>query len=113
MHSTRRRMFGPNCLAADETKDCRASSIGDKRDIQMMRNFQLSRIAPFLGILLALAIPASAQSQQQGGQQQAPPPSLQPPASPTSPSSEAPQNQQPGQRAQNPASTASQHGKSG
>jgi VWFA-related protein len=106
-------MFGPNCLAADETKDCRASSIGDKRDIQMMRNFQLSRIAPFLGILLALAIPALAQSQQQGGQQQAPPPSLQPPASPTSPSSEAPQNQQPGQRAQNPASTASQHGKSG
>jgi VWFA-related protein len=107
-------MFGPNCLAADETKDCRASSIGDKRDIQMMRNFQLSRIAPFLGILLALAIPARAQSQQQGGQQQAPPPpSLQPPASPTSPSSEAPQNQQPGQRAQNPASTASQHGKSG
>ena len=80
----------------------------------MMRNFQLSRIAPFLGILLALAIPALAQSQQQGGQQQAPPPpSLQPPASPTSPSSEAPQNQQPGQRAQNPASTASQHGKSG
>jgi len=80
----------------------------------MMRNFQLSRIAPFLGILLALAIPARAQSQQQGGQQQAPPPpSLQPPASPTSPSSEAPQNQQPGQRAQNPASTASQHGKSG
>jgi VWFA-related protein len=108
-------MFGPNCVAADETKDCRASSIGDKRDIQMMRNFQLSRIAPFLGILLALAIPARAQSQQQGGQQQAPPPpSLQPPAaSPTSPSSEAPQNQQPGQRAQNPASTASQHGKSG
>jgi VWFA-related protein len=108
-------MFGPNCLAADETKDCRASSIGDKRDIQMMRNFQLSRIAPFLGILLALAIPASAQSQQQGGQQQAPPPpSLQPPAAaPTVPPSEAPQNQQPGQRAQNPASTASQHGKSG
>jgi VWFA-related protein len=108
-------MFGPNCVAADETKDCRASSIGDKRDIQMMRNFQLSRIAPFLGILLALAIPARAQSQQQGGQQQAPPPpSLQPPAAaPTVPPSEAPQNQQPGQRAQNPASTASQHGKSG
>ena len=63
----------------------------------------------------ALAIPARAQSQQQGGQQQAPPPpSLQPPAaSPTVPPSEAPQNQQPGQRAQNPASTASQHGKSG
>jgi len=81
----------------------------------MMRNFQLSRIAPFLGILFALAIPARAQSQQQGGQQQAPPPpSLQPPAaSPTAPPSEAPQNQQPGQRAQNPASTASQHGKSG
>ena len=81
----------------------------------MMRNFQLSRIAPFLGILLALAIPARAQSQQQGGQQQAPPPpSLQPPAAaPTVPPSEAPQNQQPGQRAQNPASTASQHGKSG
>jgi VWFA-related protein len=108
-------MFGPNCVAADETKDCRASSIGDKRDIQMMRNFQLSRIAPFLGILFALAIPARAQSQQQGGQQQAPPPpSLQPPAaSPTVPPSEAPQNQQPGQRAQNPGSTASQHGKSG
>ena len=81
----------------------------------MMRNFQLSRIAPFLGILLALAIPARAQSQLQGGQQQAPPPpSLQPPAAaPTVPPSEAPQNQQPGQRAQNPASTASQHGKSG
>jgi VWFA-related protein len=108
-------MFGPNCVAADETKDCRASSIGDKRDIQMTRNFQLSRIALFLGVLIILAIPARTQSQQQGGQQQAPPPpSLQPPpASPTAPSSEPQQNQQPGQRAQNPASTASQHGKSG
>ena len=81
----------------------------------MTRNFQLIRIASFLGILFALAIPARAQSQQQGGQQQAPPPpSLQPPAaSPTTPPSEPPQNQQPGQRAQNPAATASQHGKSG
>jgi VWFA-related protein len=108
-------MFGPNCVAADETKDCRASSIGDKRDIQMTRNFQLSRIALFLGVLLILAIPARTHSQQQGGQQQAPPPpSLQPPAaSPTVPPSEPQQNEQPGQRAQNPASTASQHGKSG
>jgi len=80
----------------------------------MTGNFQLLRIASFLGLLLALAIPARAQSQQQGGQQQAPPPpSLQPPAaSPTAPPSH-PQNQQPGQRAQNPASTASQQGKSG
>jgi len=81
----------------------------------MTGNFQLLRIASFLGLLLALAIPARAQSQQQGGQQQAPPPpSLQPPAaSPPAPPSQAPQNQQPGQRAQNPASTASQQGKSG
>ena len=108
-------MFGPNCVAAGETKDCRASSIGDKRDIQMTRNVQLLRIASFLGLLLALGIPAGAQSQQQGGQQQTPPqPSLQPPpASPTAPPSQVPQNQQPGQRAQNPTSTASQHGKSG
>src|SRR5579864_3434049 len=114
MHSTRRRMFGPNRAAAGETNVRRASSIGDKRDIQMTGNFQLVRIASFLGLLLALAIPARAQSQQQGGQQQAPPPpSLQPPAaSPTAPPS-APQNQQPGQRAQNPPSTAAQHGKSG
>jgi VWFA-related protein len=81
----------------------------------MTRNLQLLRIASFLAILCALGISARAQSQQQGGQQQAPPPpSLQPPAaSPTVPPSEAPQNQQPGQRAQNPASTASQRGKSG
>ncbi len=79
----------------------------------MTRNFQWIRIASFLGILFVLCIPA--RSQQQGGQQQAPPPpSLQPPAkSPTAPSSQTPQNQQPGQRAQNPASTASQQGKSG
>ena len=108
-------MFGPNCAAAGETKDCRASSIGDKRDIQMTRNFQLLRIASFLSLLLSFGIPARAQSQQQGGQQQThPPPSLQPPAaSPTAPANQAPQNQQPGQRAQNPASTASQQGKSG
>src|SRR5579864_5237621 len=81
----------------------------------MTRNLQLLRIASFLAILCALGISARAQSQQQGGQKQAPPPpSLQPPAaSPTVPPSEAPQNQQPGQRAQNPASTASQRGKSG
>jgi VWFA-related protein len=81
----------------------------------MTRNFQWIRIASFLGILFILCILARAQSQQQGGQQQAPPPpSLQPPAkSPTAPSSQTPQNQQPGQRAQNPASTASQQGKSG
>jgi VWFA-related protein len=115
MHSTRRRMFGPNRVVVGETNVRRASSIGDKRDIQMTGNFQLLRIASFLGLLLALAIPARAQSQQQGGQQQAPPPpSLQPPAaSPTAPPSQAPQNQQPGQRAQSPASTASQQGKSG
>jgi VWFA-related protein len=108
-------MFGPDSVAAGETKVCRTSSIGDKRDIQMTRNFQLLRIASFLGLLLALGIPARAQSQQQGGQQQTPPPpSLQPPAaSPSAPASQAPQNQQPGQRAQNPASTASQQGKSG
>ncbi len=81
----------------------------------MTRNLQLLRIASFLAILCALGISARAQSQQQGGQQQAPPPpSLQPPAaSPSAPPSQAPQNQQPGQRAQNSTSTASQHGKSG
>jgi VWFA-related protein len=81
----------------------------------MTRNFQLVRIASFLGVLLALCIPARAQSQQQGGQQQSPPPpALQPPpASPNAPASQPSQNQQPGQRAQNPASTASQQGKSG
>jgi VWFA-related protein len=113
MHRTLRRMFGPNGAGAGETKDSRASSIGYKREIQMTRNFQLLRIASFLGLLLALGIPTRSQSQQQGGQQQ-PPPSLQPPAaSPTAPPSQPSQNQQPGQRAQNPASTASQKGKSG
>jgi VWFA-related protein len=77
----------------------------------MKRNFQLIRLASFLGILLALSVPARAQAQQQGGQQQSPP-SLKPPAtSPTTPS-QTPQNQQPGQRSQNPSSTASQRGKS-
>ena len=115
MHSTRHRMFGPYSIDANETKVWRASSIGDKRDTQMTRNLQLLRIASFLAILCALGISARAQSQQQGGQQQAPPPpSLQPPAaSPSAPPSQAPQNQQPGQRAQNSTSTASQHGKSG
>jgi len=81
----------------------------------MTRNFELFRIASFLAILCALGVPARAQSQQQGGQQQAPPlPSLQPPAtSPTTPPDQPPQNQQPGQRAPNPTSTASQQGKSG
>jgi VWFA-related protein len=107
-------MFGPDWVAADETKIRRTSSIGDKRDIQMTRNIQLLRIASF-GLLLALGIPARAQSQQQGGQQQSPPPPpLQPPAaSPGTQPSQPSQNQQPGQRAQNPASTASQQGKSG
>ncbi len=81
----------------------------------MTRNFQLLRIASFLAILCSLGSPVRAQSQQQGGQQQAPPPpSLQPPAtSPTTPPDQPPQNQQPGQRAPNPTSTASQRGKSG
>jgi VWFA-related protein len=88
----------------------------------MTRNFKLLRIASFLAILCTLGIPARAQSQQQaqpqaqqqGGQQQSPPPpSRQPPAtSPGTPPGQPPQNQQPGQRAQTPTSTASQ-GKSG
>ena len=108
-------MFGSDWVAASETKVCRTSSIVDKRDIQMTRNFQLVRIASFLGLLLVLLIPARAQSQQQAGQQQSPPPPAlqQPPASPNAPASQTPPNQQPGQRAQNPASTASQQGKSG
>jgi VWFA-related protein len=78
----------------------------------MKRNFQLIRLASFLGILLALSVPARAQAQQQGGQQQSPPSLKPPPAtSPTTPS-QTPQNQQPGQRSQNPPSTASQRGKS-
>jgi VWFA-related protein len=115
MHSTLCRMFGQNCVRAPETKVRRPSSIGDKRDIQMTRNCQWIRTASLLSTLFVLCIPARAQSQQQGGQQQSPPPpSLQPPAkSPTAPSTQTPQNQQPGQRAQNPASTASQQGKSG
>jgi VWFA-related protein len=104
-------MFGPNCFDAVETKVGRASSIGDKRDTQMTRNFRLFRIASFLGILFAIGTPVRAQSQQQVPP---PPPSLQPPAqSPTAPPNQTPPNQQPGQRAQNPASTASQQGKSG
>jgi VWFA-related protein len=81
----------------------------------MTRNFQLLRIASFLAVLCFLGSPVRAQSQQQGGQQQAPPPpSLQPPAtSPTTPPDQPRQNQQPGQRAPNPTSTASQQGKSG
>src|ERR1700722_4403139 len=81
----------------------------------MTRNFQLLRIASFLAVLCSLGSPVRAQSQQQGGQQQAPPPpSLQPPAtSPTTPPDQPPQNQHPGQRAPNPASTAAQQGKSG
>jgi len=79
----------------------------------MTRNFQVIRLASFLGILLVLSVPARAQAQQQGGQQQSPP-SLKPPdSSPNAPPSQAPQNQQPGQRSQNPPSTAAQRGKSG
>ncbi|HXP72149.1 MAG TPA: VWA domain-containing protein [Candidatus Dormibacteraeota bacterium] len=81
----------------------------------MTRNFQLLGIASCLAVLCSVGSPVRVQSQQQGGQQQAPPPpSLQPPAtSPTTPPDQPPQNQQPGQRAPNPASTASQQGKSG
>jgi VWFA-related protein len=114
MHSTRRRMFGPNYEGASETETWRASSIGEKRATQMTRNFQLLRLASFLSVLFIVGVPARAQTQQQGQQPASPPPSLQPPAaSPTAPSSQGPQNQQPGQRDQKPSSTASQQGKSG
>src|ERR1700740_929532 len=77
----------------------------------MPRNFHLIRLPWFLAILLAFVVTARAQAQQQGGQQQSPP-SLKPPAtSPTTPG-QTPQNQQPGQRSQNPPPTASQRGKS-
>src|SRR5262249_57052535 len=104
-----------------ETRLRPAPSIWRKR-IQMTRNRCLVGFALPLGAacLLIGSLPAqsqqgSAQSGQQGSQQPgqtSPPPALKPPP-PAQPSQQAPpQNQQPGQKAQNPATTASQHGDS-
>jgi VWFA-related protein len=112
----------PDVKCPNETKQCQAPSIAGKRDTQMTRNLRRVPSALFFATLLVVSLAglrAAAQTQQQGqqqggqqqgGQQQAPQPSLKPP--PPAPSSEPPQNQQPGQRAQNPASTATQRGSS-
>jgi VWFA-related protein len=78
----------------------------------MTRPRPLIRIASALGILFVLSVPAFAWPQQGSQQQGSQPPSLKPPATePSTAPHPAPQNQQPGQRSQNPP-TASQHGTS-
>jgi len=83
----------------------------------MTRTYRLLPVAFVFAVLFLFSVSASAQAQQQGSQQQgqgsqnqAPHPTLQPPASTPPGQTLPPQNQQPGQRAQNPASTASQRG---
>ena len=83
----------------------------------MTRTYRLLPVAFVFAVLFLFSVSASAQAQQQGSRQQGqgsqnqpPPPSLQPPAATPPGQTLPPQNQQPGQRAQNPASTASQRG---
>jgi VWFA-related protein len=78
----------------------------------MMRTRPLIRIVSALGIMCVLCIPAFARPRQGNQQQSSQPPSLKPPATEASPApNPVPQNQQPGQRAQNPTA-ATQHGTS-